>query len=266
MPHEKDVWFPEHVPDVAEALEKALIHPQIYPKKALLWCKVLKQDWNDYVRRYKQHCTRKGTGKQEWFDFGESSEDEESVGEMEEDSKPAAKEDGNPTGKSHNNVGSVMGDNLQRPIGSKKAKRARLLEEMETGSIQSSKAMETVAGNSGRMAAAIEKRQRHDSWYKRADLFLRMGDTANAQLMIQKMEDDDIKVAAAAPDPSVDGIPRSITVGNEEENKQPESEPEQADPNPTFRSVIDNCLDSGDDGDESSHPSQPSDDSRLFAK
>ena len=121
--------------------------------------------------------------------------------------------------------------------------------------MQSSKAMEAVAGNSGRMAAAIEKRQRHDSWYKRADLFLRMGDTVNAQLMIQKMEEDDSKVPA---------IPDSIAVG--QEAKEEDEEEQEEDPNPTMKSAIQGCFDDGDSAEESSHPSQPSDDSRLFAK
>ena len=177
--------------------------------------------------------------------FNPNVDDEE---EEEEDSKPAAVE--TPKGKSHNSIGSVQGGNMQRPTGAKKAKKAKLLEELDIGSQQSTRAMETVAGNSGRMVAAIEKRQRHDSWYKRADLFLRMGDNANAALMIQKMEEDDAK-PPVDDDAKPPAIPESIEV---------------ADPNPTMRSAIDGCFDDGDSAEESDHPSQPSDVSRMFAK
>ena len=125
------------------------------------------------------------------------------------------------------------------------------MEELETGSLQSTKAMESMAGNSAQMAAAIEKRQRHDSWYMRADLLLRMGDTAGASLMIQKMEEDDANVTEDAKPAA---IPESINL---------------AETNPTMRSAIDGCFDDGDsaeDDEESDHPSQPSNDSRMFAK
>ena len=119
--------------------------------------------------------------------FNPNIDDEEE--EEVDDSKPAAVD--TPKGKNHNSIGSVQGANLQQPTGAKSAKRAKHLEELETGSLQSTKAMESMAGNSAQMAAAIEKRQRHDSWYMRVDLLLRMGDTAGASLMIQKMEEDD---------------------------------------------------------------------------
>ena len=90
--------------------------------------------------------------------FNPNLDDEEEEAVDDGDLKPAAEE--NVKAKTHNVIGSVQGANMQRPIGAKKAKKSKLLEELETGSLQSTKAMEAVAGNSGRMAAAIEKRQK----------------------------------------------------------------------------------------------------------
>ena len=52
----------------------------------------------------------------------EEADEEAKAGEVEDDSKPKA--------RTFNKVGNVMGDNLERPEGNKKAKKNRLLEEL----------------------------------------------------------------------------------------------------------------------------------------
>ena len=164
----------------------------------------------------------------------EESDDEEGAETAADDDNT---EDGDkkPKAKTINKIGHVMGDNQERPIGNKKAKRQKLLDKLEAGSIQSSQAAETVALSSQRMAAAVERRQRHDSWYKRADMFFRMGQTARAREMLERMEQDEMEATGEAT--NVASIPQAINVtANEEE-----------------------------DDESSDHPSQPSSDSRPKA-
>ena len=119
----------------------------------------------------------------------------DSSDEEQEEGKEDGSDDGDkkPKAKTYNKLGHVMGENQERPMGNKKAKRQKILEKLEAGSIQSSQAADTVAVSSQRMAAAVERRQRHDSWYKRADMFFRMGDHQKAQEMLDRMEEDEIE-------------------------------------------------------------------------
>ena len=71
-------------------------------------------------------------------------------------------------------VGAAMGMNEEKPMGSKKAKKAKLLEKFkqELAASQSHvSAVQDVAASSRAMAATMAKRQRHDSWAKCAELF-----------------------------------------------------------------------------------------------
>ena len=145
--------------------------------------------------------------------------------------------DKKPKARTYNDVSRTQGDMMVRPMGSKKAKKLQMQEKIEAGSMQSSAALETVAASSGRMAAAIEKRQRHDSWSKRADLYLRMGNMEKATEMLAMMEKDDARVAS---------LPEAIEVNDERETSSTEDDKE---------------ADGDDEDEESDHPSQPSDDS-----
>ena len=145
-------------------------------------------------------------------------------------------------------VGKIMGSNMERPIGNKKAKAQRALEGIEQGSLASTQAVEAMAKSSAAMASIMAKRQRHDSWSKRAELYMKMGNEAKALEMLQMMEEDDQMPAAK--------LPKTITITGQEEEEQ--HEPQTM----TFKSAP-GALDSDDDSDESEHPSQPSDDSRA---
>ena len=57
---------------------------------------------------------------------------------MVEEEEPAEEDmDGKPKPKSHNQIGKIQGDDMERPIGNKKAKRQKTLEKTEAGSVQS---------------------------------------------------------------------------------------------------------------------------------
>ena len=77
-------------------------------------------------------------------------------------------------------VGKVMGSNMDLPIGNKKAKALRALEGTEQGSMASTQAIEAMAKSSAAMADIMAKRQRHDSWSRRAELYLKMGQEERA--------------------------------------------------------------------------------------
>ena len=89
LPAVDEAWDPEHVPIVAEALEQSLIHPQESPETARLWLDAFEQkcSFDEYCRRYKEHCTIMGNGKNGWILYEEEGEEELDDGDM----KPAAK-------------------------------------------------------------------------------------------------------------------------------------------------------------------------------
>ena len=175
----------------------------------------------------------------------------------------------------HDDPGCILGAvglpdyDWRSKIGSKLAKRKQLLEKLEAGSVQSTAAMEAVAGSSARMAESMEKRQKTDSLYKQADLFIRLGDTESARRIIDQMaamnNENDKKPAA---------IPKSITVNQDEaeqtgEDQTGEDQTGEDHSQPSqqmkFRSMP-GALDSDDESSSSDHPSQPSDDSRAVKK
>ena len=51
---------------------------------------------------------------------------------------------------------------------------------------------------SSRMAVAAERRQKHDSWHKRADMHLRMGRMQEAEEMLNGMEKDEQEATGEA--------------------------------------------------------------------
>ena len=108
--------------------------------------------------------------------------------------------------------------------------------------MQSTAAMEAMANNSGRMVAAIEKRQRHDSWLKQANLYLRMGNEAKANEMLAMMEKDD------TGETNVASIPGNIEI-NEEDNEEDEEDEDEDKGNEKEEN-------DEDDDEESTHSSQ----------
>ena len=136
---------------------------------------------------------------------------------------------------------------MERPMGCKKAKAQKMQDKIEAESMQSTVAMEAVALSSSEMVKVISKRQRHDSWSRRADLYLRMGNMEMAQEMIDMMANDDVVDRNAVTKAA---IPEAIEWGNEKKIKGVEE--------------VDSS--SSEDDDESKHSSQPSDDSLMVKK
>ena len=79
-----EAWDPEHVPDIADALNACLIHPQGNFEKVKLWVEVFNQncDFTEYVRRYKQHCTILGDGKNGWMNADTDEDDGDGYGDF----------------------------------------------------------------------------------------------------------------------------------------------------------------------------------------
>ena len=131
---------------------------------------------------------------------------------------------------------------MERPIGTKKAKKQKLLDKLEMGSVASSAAMDAMAKSSVDMTNIMARRQQHDSLAKRADLHLKMGMQDKALEMIQMMAADDSKPIGSSSGnaATVATVPKNIEVpeGNNTEEEE----------------------------DDSHHSSQPSDDSRLVKK
>ena len=151
----------------------------------------------------------------------------------EDDGKPAA-----------NPVGQVMGDKMERPMGTKQAKKQKLMERLDADTVASSQAMDAMARSSADMTKIMARRQKHDSLAKRADLYLKMGQEDKALEMMAKMEEDDVNpILVEAPSPAT--VPKTIDVAAAAA-AQTESKEQ--------------------DEDESTHSSQPSDDSRLVKK
>ena len=152
-----------------------------------------------------------------------------------------------------------MGDNLPLPEGTKKAKKKLLMEKLELGSVASSQAMESMAHSSAKMTEIMARRQRHDSWSKRAELCLKMGNEEKAMEMMDLMEKDDA-------DPLVqdksDDVPTDIALEGDENQSENDNQSETS-KGLTLKEAVPNSLDTDDEIDDtSSHPSQPSNDSR----
>jgi hypothetical protein len=78
-----------------------------------------------------------------------------------------------------NNIGSAMGDSMSRPMGAKKAKA---ILEKESRSSKASRhgdsmiaSAQILADQTGRLAAAMEKKQKVDSLWKLMDFYIRVG-------------------------------------------------------------------------------------------
>jgi hypothetical protein len=91
-----------------------------------------------------------------------------------------------------NNIGSAMGDNMSRPMGAKKAK---LILEKESRSSKASRhgdsmiaSAQILADQTGRLAAAMEKKQKVDSLWKLMDFYIRVGRNDDAYRITQQIE------------------------------------------------------------------------------
>ena len=153
-----------------------------------------------------------------------------------------------------NNIDKVQGDNLARPLGSKKAKRQKLIDKFELESTSSAATAAVLAASSERMAVASERRQQHDSWFKRAEMYFRLGDDEKAREYLQKMEEDDVLYQAAKSTASATASVPSVVAGA------------ASVPTPAVASAATSVEEEEKEELESvdsSHPSQPSCDSRL---
>ena len=102
----------------------------------------------------------------------------------------------------------VMGDNLKRPVGTKKAKRQKLLESLETTSKPSGAHEETMgmlAKNSAFMGVVMDRKQRHDTMIEVAKLHASMGEVEEAKAIMKKLAEEAMTPhpAATVPPPVV---------------------------------------------------------------
>ena len=167
------------------------------------------------------------------------------IEEEEEDGKPAA-----------NPVGRVMGDTMERPTGTKKAKKQKILDKLDAGSVASSQALDAMARTSSELAKTMARRQQHDGLAKRAELCIKLGKEEKAMEMIQKMEEDDSKPLAAVT--SAAQVPANISVPNNHGNSKDTSQLLKE-----AEAETDGDIDKEENEEDSHHSSQPSDDSRI---
>ena len=113
----------------------------------------------------------------------------------------------------------------------------------------------------------MARRQRHDSWAKRAELYMKLGKEEKAMKLLQKMEEDDTKPIAKATATATASVPSNIDLDpNQFDAGGAGSDvDEDTGNNPTIKAACNPALDSDDDS-SSSHPSQPSDDYRKVKK
>jgi hypothetical protein len=97
--------------------------------------------------------------------------------------------------RTHNQLGTAMGDGLERPMGSKAAKKLKK-EEMSSATFASTKAtsMEMLTGSTAKMASALAAKGRHDTWMKQANFYAKVGNMAKAQEFMDKIEADQAKL------------------------------------------------------------------------
>ena len=205
------------------------------------------------------------------------------VGGEEEDGKPQAVA---------NTVASIQGKGLQKPLGSKKAKKLALEKKLEADSVATAahtEAVFAVAKSAADLSRGFDKKRRIDSMHKSVDAYLRLGDSERARAILQEIDilnaEDDKKPAAT---PASASVPTSINIDDQEDQEREVEEEEEEvddegmeevevqevvevmDSNPTFTfKSLPNALDDEDDAsseeDVESNHSQ-SDDSKLVKR
>jgi hypothetical protein len=123
-----------------------------------------------------------------------------------------------------NKIAGAMGANKPRPIGNKKAKKAKL----ETGSLASLEtdkvaSIAKLSEATSKLAETMERRQLHDTWLRMAQMYQSMGDFPMCQEYLKKVADDQAKFASsiAARDTQETPVVPTEVGGLEEDGKQP---------------------------------------------
>ena len=116
--------------------------------------------------------------------------------EEEDDNPGVGDDDSNNSKRGHNKIGGVMGDSMDRPIGSKAAKRLKK-EEISLITVQSAKvdSMKELTGATNKLADALVTKAKHDTWMKQATFFANIGNMGKAQEFMQKLEQDQMRIA-----------------------------------------------------------------------
>jgi hypothetical protein len=106
-----------------------------------------------------------------------------SVADEDSSKKPAARD---------NTIGSAMGDSMSRPMGAKKAKAILEKESRSSKASSYSDSMiasaQILADETGRLAAALEKKQKVDSLWKLMEFYIRVNRTDDAFKITQQIE------------------------------------------------------------------------------
>ena len=97
----------------------------------------------------------------------------------EEDAKPKA-------------VASIQGKGLPKPMGTKKAKKMKLLSKMEqdlVASVANTEAIMAVAQSAQNLNKSFDKKQHIDSLHKSVDSYIKIGMTAKALELLDKIQE-----------------------------------------------------------------------------
>ena len=190
----------------------------------------------------------------------------------EEDNLDADEENPNP-------IAIAQGRNLDAPIGNKKAKKMKLIDRLGEDSAAASAqtdALNSVAVAAAGLAKSMDRKRVADSMHKQVSAYIKLGMKDEAKQLLEDItkhekhfqEEDQLELEKKPA--AQKKVPGTIEVPSDEEQSSQEAEDEEEEGGAqqmTFRTAIDNALDTGDEGDtsedESDHPSQPSDDSRL---
>ncbi len=97
-------------------------------------------------------------------------------------------DDATESGGTTNRVETVMGAKIERPIGTKKAKRLKREAPAEAERMETMKRM---ADSSMELAQAMKRRVYQDGLYKRMEMYHKFGMKDEAMALMKKMEDDD---------------------------------------------------------------------------
>ena len=193
----------------------------------------------------------------------------------EEDEDTHGKTSGNP-------VASIQGKGLQKPLGTKKAKKLAIEKKLEAESVATAahtEAVLAVAKSAADLHQSFDKKRRIDSMHKSVDAYLRLGDIDKARKLLEEIEalnaEDDRKPAATTT-PASASLPTSINFENSEDKEEDQESNNFEDlgiangegvgigeGQPTFKSMTGAINDSSEE--ELSNHSQ-SDDSKLVKR
>ena len=182
-----------------------------------------------------------------------------------------------PDEENPNPIAMAQGRNLDTPIGNKKAKKMKLIDRLGEDSAAASAqtdALNSVALAAAGLAKSMDRKRVVDSMHKQVSAYIKLGMKDEAKQLLEEItkhektfvEEDKRQLDQKPAPKQKEAVPGTIEVGSGGSQSTQEGE-EGAEQQMTFRTEIDNALDTGDEGDSSEedtdHPSQPSNDSRL---